>query len=71
MPTKKVANGNPKPVHYRGGVIYTSWVTKKFRALKIRGDKWSEKSCGWGGSSVPTKSAWKDAVGAIDSHNDK
>ena len=45
MPKKLSANSpNPKPVRYWGGVIYSAVKAKKFRALKVRGDAYTESS---------------------------
>ena len=62
MPKSRTA---PDPVHYRGGVIYTVPKKHKFRALRTRGDRYSEKSSTWS-SSKPQKVAWKECVDAID-----
>ena len=44
MPKAVKADGaNPSPVHYNGGVIYTVWNRRKFRALTTRGDNYREK----------------------------
>ena len=61
---------NPPPVHYGGGVIYTDVKRNKFRALKIRGDRYSEKSAGWS-KSKPKSTAWKECIQAIDEKNAK
>ena len=53
-------------VQYKGGVIYTEVNNRKFRALKVRNDKYTEKSCSF---KVKSKhEAWNDAVSAIDEH---
>ena len=70
MPVRKPAAGNPPPVNYRGGVLYTSFASRQFRALKVKGDKWTEKSSAWGGAK-PSMDAWKKCVTAIDDHYDK
>jgi len=60
---------NPAPVFYNGGVIYTSRSIKKFRALRKRGDKYSEKAAGWTpGTHGDMETAWKVAVKAIDEY---
>ena len=60
---------NPSPVFYKGGVIYTSRSVKKFRALRRRGDKYSEKASGWTAGCHKTMSAaWKSAVNSIDEY---
>ena len=66
MPKDK-AGGNPDPVLYRGGVVYTLQPKKMFRALKVKGDKWTEKSAGWGKTKTK-KEAWKACIDAIDDH---
>ena len=65
---KDTAGGNPAPIHYGGGVVYT--VKKKFRALRVRGDVHSEKSFSWG-STRTKKEAWMEAIKAIDEHDTK
>ena len=71
MPKKLSANSpNPKPVRYWGGVIYTAVKAKKFRALKVRGDAYTESSAAWGGDQ-PSKEAWKKCVSAIEQHYKK
>ena len=66
-PPKKILNLMPQvtsttttvpPVHYAGGVIYTVPKTRKFRALRNKLDKYTEKSCTWGSSRTPTE-AWQ------------
>ena len=53
-------------VQYKGGVIYTALKKRSFRALRVRHDKYSEKSCSF---KVKSKhEAWNDAVSAIDEH---
>ena len=70
---KMPADGsNPKPVYYAGGAIYTSRVVKRFRALGVRGDRYTEKSAGWGPASEGSEAkAWLVAVTSIDKHNKK
>ena len=66
MPSSKPSDiANPAPVHYNGGVIYTSWKSKRFRALTTRGDVYTEKPCGWH-STADMKDAWRSCVTAID-----
>ena len=68
MPSKLGSNGkNPKPVAYKGGCIYTSFKARKFRALKVRGDYYSEAQASWG-QKAPSAKAWKKCVEAIDKH---
>ena len=65
MPTSKPSGSNPSPVHYNGGVIYTSWSKCAFRALTTRGDVYTEKSKKWA-SQEPCVTAWKHYVNAIN-----
>lgn len=66
MPSRAPPDGgNPAPVLYKKGVIYTSWRSKRFRALTTRGDAYTECSKAWG-SSKPSKAAWEGAVKSID-----
>ena len=58
---------NPLPVHYNGGVIYTSRSVAKFRALRKRGDKYSEYGAGWKVHGTQP-AAWKAAVSSIDAY---
>ena len=76
MPPQKIRSSMPKftngtqtvqPVHYKGGVIYTALKAKMFRALRVRGDNYSEKACSFKVRSP--KEAWSDAVSAIDKHH--
>ena len=68
MPSKIGKDGkNPKRVNYKGGCIYTSFKAKKFRALKVRGDNYTEASASWG-QAAPSSKAWKRCVEAIDKH---
>ena len=56
-----------RPVHYKGGVIYTAVKSQQFRALRVRGDNYTEKACSFKVRSP--QEAWNDAVAAIDSHH--
>ena len=73
MPKSKPSDGsNPAPIHYNGGVIYTSWSSRKFRALTTRGDVHTEKSKCWTSNSrKPCIDAWKFCVAAIDAARKK
>ena len=64
---KDVADGctNPAAVHYNGGVIYTVQKNKCFRALRTRGDKYTETTKSWG-KKLKKSEAWKACVEAID-----
>jgi hypothetical protein len=52
-------------VVYGKGIIYTSRHKKSFRALRVRGDNYTESSRSWGGDK-PTKAAWASCVKAIE-----
>ena len=70
MPRLPSDGSNPKPVKYWGGVIYTARKSGKFRALRNRGDNYSETSAAWG-SVKPSKDAWQKCVKAIESERKK
>ena len=70
MPHIPKDGSSPKPVRYWGGVIYTATKAKKFRALKERGNAYTEASASWGGSK-PSKEAWVKCVKAIEKHHSK
>ena len=70
MPTIPKDGSSPKPVKYWGGIIYTAIKAKKFRALKERGNNYTEASASWGGSK-PSKEAWVKCVKAIEKHHSK
>ena len=63
MPKDSVPN--PNPVLYNGGIVYTVPKKHKFRALKVRGDRYTEKSSTWG-ANKSKQQAWKDCIKAID-----
>ena len=67
MPSLPKDGSSPKPVKYWGGIIYTSRAGKKFRALKVKGDTYTEASAAWG-SDKPTKSSWDRCCAAIYNH---
>jgi hypothetical protein len=67
MPALNKDGSSPDPVFYNGGVIYTAVNGKKFRALKERGDNYTEKSKVWG-QDTPSKASWSTVVEAIDAH---
>ena len=52
---------------YNGGVINTVTKSKMFRALRVRGDKWTETQGRWGGL-LSVQEAWQKCVDAIDKH---
>ena len=70
MPRLPGDGSSPKPVRYWGGIIYTAAKAKKFRALRVAGDRWSEASASWG-ADKPTKAAWAKCVKAINDHHKK
>ena len=70
MPALPKDGSSPKPVKYWGGIIYTAAKAKKFRALKVRGNPYTEASASWGGDK-PTKEAWTKCVKAIEEHHQK
>ena len=61
-------SGKVAPVAYKGGIIYTTFAKRTFRALRDRGDDYSETSKAWG-SKRTQKEAWAEAVAAIDEHH--
>jgi hypothetical protein len=67
MPKLPSDGSSPKPVKYWGGIIYTARASKKFRALKVRGDTYTEASSAWKGDT-PSKAAWAKCVKAIEDH---
>ena len=70
MPTMPGDGSNPRPVHYWGGIIYTARASKKFRALRVKGNTHTESSASWGGEK-PNKAAWLKCVQAITAHYKK
>lgn len=76
VPKSKIMAAMPKslssahPVRYWGGIIYTAVKARKFRALKVRGDSYTEASAAWG-SDKPSKEAWRKCVKAIEDHHSK
>ena len=70
MPALPKDGSSPKPVKYWGGIIYTAAKAKKFRALKERGNPYTEASASWGGDK-PTTEAWTKCVKAIEKHHQK
>ena len=65
MPKLPADGSNPAPVPYGKGIIYTSRRNKAFRALRVRGNNYTESSRSWGGDK-PAKAAWVSCVKAID-----
>ena len=68
MPPDTPDGSNPSPVPYLKGVIYTEQNHKKFRALKIKGDKNTESSSTWGTKRTKDE-AWGIVTRAIRSHS--
>jgi len=66
MPKFPADGSNPPPVRYNGGVIYTSLAVRRFRALRKRGDKYSELGASFATSSK--KEAWETVVKGIDKY---
>ena len=64
---KSCPDGDSEPILYKGGIIYTSTKQSMFRALKVRGDKYTESSCGWG-KKKSRQDAWTHVIKAIDAH---
>ena len=62
-----VSEGNPPPVHYGGGVVYTVQKNNLFRCIRVRGDKYTEKSTRWG-KKMTKEEAWKISIDAINVH---
>ena len=56
-----------KPIWYNGGIVYTVHKSKKFRALRVRGDNYTESSASWGKSRTKSE-AWSIVIRAIDKH---
>ena len=59
--------GEHPPVYYNKGVIYTVTKAKMFRALKVKGDRYTEVQGRWG-NTLTQKEAWLKVVSATDSH---
>ena len=68
MPPDTPDGSNPSPVPYLKGVIYTEQNHKKFRALKIKGDRNTESSSTWGTKRTKDE-AWGIVTRAIRSHS--
>ena len=67
MPLLPRDGSSPAPVKYWGGIIYTARASKKFRALRVKGNAYTEASASWGGEK-PTKAAWDKCCTAIHNH---
>ena len=70
MPSLPKDGSNPRPVQYWGGIVYTARAAKKFRALKVKGDTYTEASASWGGDK-PTRASWDKCLTAIKNHYNK
>ena len=70
MPKVPDDGSNPSPVNYCGGVVYTCVPQQKFRGLKIKGDKNTEKAVAWGAKRTRVE-AWKEVTSAIEKHKKK
>ena len=62
---KESKDGNPAPVHYLGGVIYTRQDRCQF--LVVKKNKLFSCEIPWGGS-VTKKEAWAECIDAIQAH---
>jgi hypothetical protein len=73
MPKPKEGDENPTPVHYKGGVVYTVVGSKLFRALAVRGDRYTEKRASWAstGKHGSLPAAWKFAISHIENFKKK
>jgi hypothetical protein len=67
MPLLPKDGSSPKPIKYWGGIIYTARAAKKFRALKVAGNNYTEASASWG-ADKPTKASWDKCLAAIHNH---
>jgi hypothetical protein len=56
-----------QPVLYNGGIVYTVHKAQKFRALRVRGDAYTESSACWGKTRTKSE-AWSTVIRAIDKH---
>ena len=56
-----------QPVLYNGGIVYTVHKAHKFRALRVRGDAYTESSASWGKTRTKSE-AWSTVIRAIDKH---
>ena len=56
MPILRKDGSNPAPVYNKAGVIHTSRRSKRFRAVRTRGDMYSESGFPWT-CEQPTKTA--------------
>lgn len=65
MPSLPKDGSNPAPVYYKKGVIYTSRASKRFRAVRERGNMYTESAKRWN-ADKPTKESWAAAVKAVD-----
>ena len=68
MPPDTPDGSNPSPVPFLQGVIYTEQNHKKFRGLKIKGDRNTESSSTWGTRRTKAE-AWGIVTSAIRSYS--
>ena len=68
MPPDTPDGSNPPPVPYLKGVVYTEQNHKKFRGLKIKGDRNTESSSTWGTKRTKDE-AWGIVTRALRSHS--
>ena len=66
-PSALAGDDRIRPVHYSGGVIYTVQKQRTFRALRERGDGYTESSSTWGKKRT-AEEAWARCVMAINEH---
>ena len=59
--------GNPAPVQYLGGVIYTRQDKCQFLVVKNKGDRFSDTYKSWGRFRT-TKEAWDECIAAFQAH---
>ena len=59
---------DPPPVDYNGGRIYTSNAKKAYRAIRTKGDYYSEKAFSWKKDKQPSKKLWLGALRSIDEY---
>ncbi len=60
-------DGNPAPVQYLGGVIYTRQDKCQFLVVKNKGDRFSDTYKSWGRFRTK-KEAWDECIAAIQAH---
>ena len=60
-------DGNPAPVQYLGGVIYTRQDKCQFPVVKNKGDRLSDTCKSWGRFRTK-KEAWDECIAAFQAH---